>query len=590
MGKRIIGLLLALVLVLGGSICAWGQENQIIEAPQARIEQVNINMPEIAVYAVGVDLPDAKAAGGYLSQKKVELVDAQLFGDSGEGITFYLLLDISGSMPDAYFPRIKEGILALQQNLGERDKLVLSTFGEEIRLVADGSQSTPELAEKLNEITNTDQKTLLFEAIDRVAQLADKEQENKRKVLFVLSDGEDIAVGQKLSQEALATLGTTGLPVYALCIRDTARSNINSFGEFARTSGGELVTFGAEESSQVLSRLAETLDQYLCIRYLAPDNQVSNQKETFHLKLSEEKSITKEVMNARWIPDHQAPVISSAKQAGSRQLEITFSKPVVGIDHFPNYQVVRDGVHETIVGAAAQGTDKVILNMEEPLVNGTYEISTQNLTDSAMEKNPVEGSYSLTLTGIVLPTEAAAEPAEPVTVLVQPEKEEKPQGALLLLLVLIPLVVTIILFGVLSSRMKKNKQKESAGNEPGQPQPPAPAAVMPQVIAVPAPALAAGQKRIQVSILEKGTFSHDEEWRIARQIIVGRSQKCDYRISDELMGRTHFALEWADNGLFIRDLGSTNGTAVNGVRLQNKRKLTSGDTIYAGSTKLILRF
>jgi hypothetical protein len=50
--------------------------------------------------------------------------------------------------------------------------------------------------------------------------------------------------------------------------------------------------------------------------------------------------------------------------------------------------------------------------------------------------------------------------------------------------------------------------------------------------------------------------------------LVGRSQQCGLRFVDPLVSSEHAAISWQDNGWQIKDLGSRNGTFVDGVRLE----------------------
>ena len=94
----------------------------------------------------------------------------------------------------------------------------------------------------------------MFEAIraasDRAGQLGP--EVCKRKVILVISDGEDFNIGNTGVNEAQDCLRKSGIPAYAFALKDTARENINSFGEFARTSGGTLTVFDVEQAGVLL--------------------------------------------------------------------------------------------------------------------------------------------------------------------------------------------------------------------------------------------------------------------------------------------------------------------------------------------------
>src|SRR4051794_30067781 len=66
--------------------------------------------------------------------------------------------------------------------------------------------------------------------------------------------------------------------------------------------------------------------------------------------------------------------------------------------------------------------------------------------------------------------------------------------------------------------------------------------------------------------------------------IVGRSRLVHCPIpADQALSRDHFLIEISPPRCELRDLGSTNGTFVNGERVDQAR-LTSGDKILAGSS------
>ena len=67
----------------------------------------------------------------------------------------------------------------------------------------------------------------------------------------------------------------------------------------------------------------------------------------------------------------------------------------------------------------------------------------------------------------------------------------------------------------------------------------------------------------------------------------GRGPECHIRPNSELVSRQHCLLKVQLNGhMSIRDLGSANGTLVNGARLIGERILEDGDTLQVGQVVL----
>src|SRR5690349_8840466 len=71
------------------------------------------------------------------------------------------------------------------------------------------------------------------------------------------------------------------------------------------------------------------------------------------------------------------------------------------------------------------------------------------------------------------------------------------------------------------------------------------------------------------------------ELRDGRPLVVGRAPTSDIPIIDPTISRRHAELHATDKGFVIRDLGSSNGTFVNGSRIDSGRA-TAGDLISFG--------
>jgi hypothetical protein len=67
------------------------------------------------------------------------------------------------------------------------------------------------------------------------------------------------------------------------------------------------------------------------------------------------------------------------------------------------------------------------------------------------------------------------------------------------------------------------------------------------------------------------------------EVYFGRSVACFLRIEDPGISRMHFRITVGEGGAVIEDLGSTNGTQVNGERLRGPRSLGDGDMITVGN-------
>jgi pSer/pThr/pTyr-binding forkhead associated (FHA) protein len=74
----------------------------------------------------------------------------------------------------------------------------------------------------------------------------------------------------------------------------------------------------------------------------------------------------------------------------------------------------------------------------------------------------------------------------------------------------------------------------------------------------------------------------DRDW-----LVIGRGRTADLVLSEATISRAHAAIGYEKGRFFVQDLGSTNGTGVNGKR-EPRTTLSDGDEVQLG--KLLLQF
>ncbi|TWP52819.1 DUF2662 domain-containing protein [Lentzea tibetensis] len=70
--------------------------------------------------------------------------------------------------------------------------------------------------------------------------------------------------------------------------------------------------------------------------------------------------------------------------------------------------------------------------------------------------------------------------------------------------------------------------------------------------------------------------------------VVGRGQEADFRLPDTGVSRRHLEITWDGHSAMLADLGSTNGTTVNGTPVQTWQ-LAEGDVVRIGHSSLVFR-
>ncbi len=71
----------------------------------------------------------------------------------------------------------------------------------------------------------------------------------------------------------------------------------------------------------------------------------------------------------------------------------------------------------------------------------------------------------------------------------------------------------------------------------------------------------------------------------ADRTVVGRSRSCEVRLQEDSVSRLHAAFVWRERALYVEDLGSSNGTYVNGRRIEAPCRVKPGDLIRFGALR-----
>lgn len=570
--KFLLVMLILVVCVVGrGSVeCAASESNEI------RIEQAKINMPDIKVYyypgsGIGADI------SANLKEEKLQLVDNYAFRDEEEGAEYYILVDISLSISSDYLNSIRQAILEFHNRMRDQDTLTIITFGDTVTVVAEKASRTTNLSDVVNGINLTDYTTHLFEALNKMAQMADcAENQVRRVAAIVITDGEDCSTKENTKNQALEKLQKAGITLYSMAVKETAGGEANEFisdfSDFTRETHGVLFTFGKEDAVNAINQICGLLDSCQVLKLRAKSNRIVSVMQPLTVIASGTASETIQVC-PRYYQQDQEPPKAEVQQNGPQGIAIKFSEPVINADQLDNYSVVYLGISES--SEQTEATIKSVsyieeqyqaeLTLEQPLKNGGYQIKFENITDVSLEENPVdeyievliENGESQTETERITESEIVSEP-ESETV-----QEEGIRLNQTMLIGIGTAAVAILVLIIFLLKRRKNREVEEEVIPP----------LSDNLITFDIHS-EEGDRRTQAAIQEK--------------LIVGRLSSCNISVLDDKLSKQHFMIEKDSGSYYLTDLQSTNGTKVNGIKVAERYKLKNGDVVQAGSLTITI--
>jgi VWFA-related protein len=169
-----------------------------------------------------------------------------------------------------------------------------------------------------------------------------------------------------------------------------------------------------------------------------------------------------------------------------------------------------------------------------------------------------------------------------VTLSLLPQAPEKPlrkqvrgPGSWKLVLSAIVVVVAAIAGVVIITR------KKTEGDAPAPDEPKSDA----EIVSPPA------GRNLEMTVLSGNARGRVDKVALSSKIVVGRDLKCDVSYLDDAeMSARHFELVRVGEHVEVQDLGSTNGTLLNGAQLVTQQRIEDGDWIRAGLTELRINF
>jgi FHA domain len=92
----------------------------------------------------------------------------------------------------------------------------------------------------------------------------------------------------------------------------------------------------------------------------------------------------------------------------------------------------------------------------------------------------------------------------------------------------------------------------------------------------------------RIVVVKSPALTEGDEWELdSSSLTLGRSSHNDIQLKrDEYASSSHARFEPRRDGVWVEDIGSTNGTYLNGIRLTRPKRLSSGDVVRIGETEL----
>jgi VWFA-related protein len=148
-----------------------------------------------------------------------------------------LLVDVSGSMAGAPIAQARAAMLEFVRGLDPGDRVSVITFGSRVSVVQDFTADRTVLNQSILRITVAGDTALYDGVLEGIRKIS--EVPGGRRMVVLLSDGDNATINTDLRAESLAVAQSSGVGIFALGLG--TRFDPGYLEELARASGGRYV-------------------------------------------------------------------------------------------------------------------------------------------------------------------------------------------------------------------------------------------------------------------------------------------------------------------------------------------------------------
>ena len=440
------------------------------------------------------------------------------------GVVYLFLVDLSRSLSAPRFARIRQALKDWVGALGTGDRAALIGFGDQVRVLVAPTADTAALTAAIAGLAPTDGHTALHQALARAVALGRQQAMGlpERRVIVTLSDGIDDAPGGISAEEVYAALAEGPIPIYAV--------GFSSLSDRARREAG----------LNALGRFARRSGGVF----------VDGGREDPGAAFAAMRTRIAEVYRA----ELQCP--DCPLDGNRRRLQIDLRDAGLTLTAGTDLRLLPEPAAAVPVVAPPPGP------------SGT---APPGATEPSAAAGP---------TAAPTPVAPTPTPPEPAATLPWPYLAG---GAALL-------AVLALAWG-LARRRKAAPAPVIDGTTPlppevedDAPRPP----FDPAPVATPAMAPPAPSATLRATFMTGPRRGQQVALTPAPGAVLGRVPGCDLILTEDAeVSSRHAQIEVLANGhLVLRDLGSTNGTRLNGIAIATAHPLRDGDVIGIGQTEL----
>ena len=318
---RSIGLIL--LLWFSGLINAQSIEEFALIQAQANLPVITLwlNLPPASVIK-----PEQFSVS--VGSKPTSILSVDGYRQTGEGVAYIFLVDISKSLQAQQFQHIKQALQHWSNAMSDQDRAALLTFGNKVQQILPFSADHERLITAIAGLSVSDNQTSLYQGLLETMNLVRQQSPDlpARRAIVVLSDGMDDTVSGISVDDIITQSHEYQVPIYSIGfaappISEAKRQGLKIMGTLAHQSGGFFVQADADQIDIAYKQLQQHILQAYRIQINCPDCQADGQLYRLNLTWNDGQNILSDGLDLRLLPQHTAKP-SPSPSPGSTDLPV----------------------------------------------------------------------------------------------------------------------------------------------------------------------------------------------------------------------------------------------------------------------------
>jgi VWFA-related protein len=235
------------------------------------ISQVSSKPPALWAYAditgsgdSSIDTLPVQSLQAEMDGRNLPVAWLRRFHDTGEGVAYILLVDVSQSVSKVRFADVQKALLAFTGHLNSKDRAAVIAFGDKVQIVSPYSADKQALKRAIDGLKANASMTHLNAGLLEAAKLAHRLDAGlpQRRSIIVLSDGKDEGSGLT-TDDVLKVFENDRTPVYAVGASSLPKPERATYLEvlhrYAQLSGGAYYDLSGTSVDKAYSQIQDRI-------------------------------------------------------------------------------------------------------------------------------------------------------------------------------------------------------------------------------------------------------------------------------------------------------------------------------------------